>query len=105
MGGMLFYAGRGLLNRSQMSRRIQIGLALVIAYSGSFSIFTYGERFTGAVVLCLSMGFVILMFLPSIRTQFVDTRSEEKKRSRTFKSMVFVAGAPKPSFEALGHDT
>ncbi len=78
IGGMLFYAGRGLLNRSQMSRRIQIGLALIVAYSGSFSIFTYGERFAGAVALCLAMAFVILMFLPSIRTQFVDTNSKKE---------------------------
>lgn len=73
IGGGLYLAGRGLMNRSQVWRRFHIGFAFLILISSTVSLLDGNERIFAAVSLCLALLFLSAMFLPSVRKQFTET--------------------------------
>jgi len=77
-GMLLFLSGRGLINRSQLARRVQISIAVLVAWSASFSLFTPGDGLPEAIALSVGVAFVILMLLPSVSIQFAKSNPEEE---------------------------
>lgn len=80
IGGILFYSGCGLLTRSQMSRRIQIGIALIIGTSASLSLFSEipSEPVFEAISLSIAIAFLSVMFHPRVRHLFTSYQVGEK---------------------------
>ena len=72
IGGTLHLAGRGLIRRSQLSRRLQIGVAIVVVISSTASLLDGVESIFAALAFFLAVCFIIVMLLPSIRKQFAD---------------------------------
>jgi hypothetical protein len=69
-GGVLFFAGLGLLKRNQLARRIQIVLAALVAVDMISSLFSSESGILEKSVPIVAIVFLILMFLPSAREQF-----------------------------------
>lgn len=70
IGGLLFFAGLGLLKRSQLARRIQVVLAALVALETISALFSSEGGLLGKGVPVVAISFLILMFLPSVREQF-----------------------------------
>jgi len=77
-GMLLFISGRGLINRNQLARRLQISVAVLAVWSALFSMFTPGDGLPEAIALSVGVAFVILMLLPSVRSQFAKSNPEEE---------------------------